>query len=143
MEDPANLGYPGYHTDYWNPLFELCEQVELPVCMHIGGAGAHFRPGHFGDAVPIVEISSAFTYAAKSSINLMVSPIPRKYPGIKLVWSEGGIGWITAAIERANCQWERHQYWTHLEDADILPSDVARGKLVLHDRRARWLEVQT
>jgi len=34
----------------------------------------------------------------------MVSPIPRKFPDIKLVWSEGGIGWITAAIERAACK---------------------------------------
>src|SRR5215208_433817 len=26
MEDPANLGLPGYHTDYWEPLFALCEE---------------------------------------------------------------------------------------------------------------------
>lgn len=60
---------------------------------------------------------------------MMVSPIPRKFPGVKLVWSEGGIGWIPAAIERADRQWERHQYWTHLENADVLPSEVARRNM--------------
>jgi hypothetical protein len=59
----------------------------------------------------------------------MVSPIPRKFPGIKLVWSEGGIGWITAALERADRQWDRHQYWTHIEDPDVLPSDVAKRNM--------------
>ena len=26
IEDPANLGLPGYHTHYWDTLFALCEQ---------------------------------------------------------------------------------------------------------------------
>jgi hypothetical protein len=51
------------------------------------------------------------------------------FPAIKLVWSEGGIGWITAAIERADRQWHRHQYWTHVADADVLPSEVAKRNM--------------
>ena len=77
----------------------------------------------------MVEIAAAFTHAARAAANMMVSPIPRKFPDIKLVWSEGGIGWITAAIERADRQWERHQYWTHVPDADVLPSEVARRNM--------------
>jgi predicted TIM-barrel fold metal-dependent hydrolase len=76
-----------------------------------------------------VEIAAAFTHAARAATNMMVSPIPRKFPDIKLVWSEGGIGWITAAIERADRQWERHQYWTHVPYADVLPSEVARRNM--------------
>ena len=59
----------------------------------------------------------------------MVSPVPRKFPDIKLVWSEGGIGWITAALERADRQWLRHQGWTHIPDAHIMPSEVARRNM--------------
>jgi predicted TIM-barrel fold metal-dependent hydrolase len=76
-----------------------------------------------------VEIAAAFAHAGRSATNMMVSPIPRKFPRIKLVWSEGGIGWITAAIERADRQWDRHQYWTHIPDADVLPSTVARRNM--------------
>jgi predicted TIM-barrel fold metal-dependent hydrolase len=126
IEDPANLGLPGYHTDYWYPLFALCEEAGLPICMHIGGANPAVT---LEGKVPMVEIASAFAQAARSSVNMMVSPIPRKFPGIKLVWSEGGIGWITAALERADRQWDRHQYWTHVEDADVLPSEVARRNM--------------
>ncbi len=126
VEDPANLGLPGYHTDYWHPLFALCEEAGLPVCMHIGGANPSVS---LEGKVPMVEIASAFAQAARSSVNMMVCPIPRKFPGIKLVWSEGGIGWITAALERADRQWERHKLWTHVEDADVLPSEVARRNM--------------
>jgi predicted TIM-barrel fold metal-dependent hydrolase len=76
-----------------------------------------------------VEIAAAFAHAARSSVNLMCSPIPRKYPDVKLVWSEGGIGWITAAIERADRQWQRHQYWTHVPNPEVLPSEVAKRNM--------------
>jgi predicted TIM-barrel fold metal-dependent hydrolase len=126
MEDPANLGLPGYHTRYWEPLFAVCQEADLPICMHIGGALAQVT---LEGTVPMVEIAAAFAHAARSSVNMMVSPIPRKYPNIKLVWSEGGIGWVPAAIERADRQWDRHQYWTHIEDAEVRPSEVAKRNM--------------
>jgi predicted TIM-barrel fold metal-dependent hydrolase len=126
VEDPANIGYPGYHTDYWDGLFALCQEAGIPVCMHIGGA---LPVVTLEGKIPMVEIAAAFAHAARAATNLMVSPIPRKFPRIKLVWSEGGIGWITAAIERADRQWERHQYWTHVPYADVLPSEVARRNM--------------
>lgn len=126
MEDPANLGLPGYHGGYWDPLFALCEEAGLPVCMHIGGA---LPTVTLEGTVPMVEIATAFAHAARSSVNMMVSPIPRRYPAIKLVWSEGGIGWVGAALERADRQWERHKYWTHLDHVDVLPSEVAKRNM--------------
>ena len=94
--------------------------------MHIGGALPQVT---LDGMVPMVEIAAAFAHAARSAVNMMVSPLPRKFPNIKLVWSEGGIGWITAAIERADRQWDRHQYWTHIENADVLPSEVAKRNM--------------
>ncbi len=126
LEDPANIGLPGYHGPYWEPLFALCEEASLPICMHIGGA---LPTVSLEGTVPMVEIAAAFAHAARSSVNMMVSPIPRKYPGLKLVWSEGGIGWITAALERADRQWLRHQHWTKVPDAEVLPSEVARRNM--------------
>jgi predicted TIM-barrel fold metal-dependent hydrolase len=128
LEDPANIGEPGYHTGYWNPLFSVCQDADIPVCMHIGGALPQIA---FLDSttVPMVEIAASFSHSQRSAVNMMCSPIPRQFPDVKLVWSEGGIGWITAAIERADRQWERHQYWTHVPDADVLPSTVARRNM--------------
>lgn len=119
VEDPAPLGLPGYHTDHWDPLMGLCAEAGLPVCMHIGSSGGSVT---LAGTTPMVAIASAFVTAAACAVNMMCSPIPRKFPDLKMVWSEGGIGWIPAAIERADRQWLRHRYWTQLDDT--LPSEI-------------------
>jgi len=43
---------------------------------------------------------------------------------VKFVMSEGGIGWVPAALERADRQVDRHRYWSG--DDDLLPSQVCR-----------------
>lgn len=123
VEDPVPLGLPSYHTDHWDPLMALCQEAQLPVCMHIGSSGTSA-----GNAeVSVVAIASAFVQAAFCAVNMMCSPIPRKFPDIKFVWSEGGIGWITAALERADRQWDRHKYWSKMDD--VLPSEVCKRNM--------------
>lgn len=123
VEDPSFLGLPSYHTDHWDPLMALCQDADLPICMHIGSSGA--QAGALN--VSVVQIASAFVQAAACAVNLMCSPIPRKFPDIKFVWSEGGIGWIPAAIERADRQWERHKYWSKMDN--VLPSEICHRNM--------------
>jgi predicted TIM-barrel fold metal-dependent hydrolase len=91
--------------------------------MHIGSAMSSARP----EGIPMVNIATSFIDAAAASVNLMCSPVPRAFPGLKFVWSEGGIGWISAAVEHADRQWERHKYWTLL--GETLPSEIARRNM--------------
>jgi predicted TIM-barrel fold metal-dependent hydrolase len=126
VENPSPLGQPSFHTDHWDPIWDVCVEADIPVCMHIASSGRSTvltteEPG-------IVEIATAFTRAAHSSVNMMLSPIPRKFPGVKLVWSEGGIGWIPAALERADRQFDRHRHWSRSHE-DIRPSEVCRRNM--------------
>ena len=126
IEDPSNVGLPNFHGGYWEPLFAAAQASQTPICMHIGSG---LPVVSLEGLNPMTEIAAVIAYSLRSSVNLMVSPLLRKYPGAKVVWSEGGIGWIPAAIERADRQWERHQYWSHIENAHIKPSDVARQSM--------------
>jgi len=120
IEDPLPFGLPSFHTAHWDPFWGACEDAGVPVCMHLSSSGSTF----LGDQdPPVVEIASAFVKSARASINLMVSPVPHKFPRIKMVWSEGGIGWIPAALERADRQYARHKYWSTLPEG--MPSEVA------------------
>ncbi len=58
---------------------------------------------------------------------MMFSPVPRKFPDIKIVYSEGGINWVPAALERADRMYERHRYWSGGDD--LLPSEVCRRNM--------------
>jgi predicted TIM-barrel fold metal-dependent hydrolase len=123
VEDPYKLDLPSYHTDYWEPLMALCQEASLPLCMHLGSSGAQTHARNSG--IPIVEMScAAFLFAAVCTLNLACSPTARHFPDVKYVWSESGIGWIPAALERADRQWSRHRHWTDLDD--LLPSEVVR-----------------
>ncbi|WP_131747295.1 amidohydrolase family protein [Frankia sp. Cppng1_Ct_nod] len=124
VEDPAPLGLGSWHSETWDPLLRLCEESGTPICMHIGSAGSStLDPG----TTPIVEIAAAFTQAARCAVNVMCSPMPRRFPDIRLVWSEGGIGWLPAALERADRQWERHGFWSHLDATK--PSEIAKRNM--------------
>lgn len=126
LEDPRMAGHPGWHTDHWDPLLAVCQETDIPICMHIGGAG---DPAQQLDpsAPALVGIAAAFTISAQCAVNMMVSPVCEKFPDIKLVWSEGGIGWIPAAIERADRQWERHAAWSWTPE--LRPSDIAKRNM--------------
>ena len=57
--------------------------------------------------------------------DLMWGPALRKFPALKIAWSEGGIGWIPFLLDRC----DRHylnQQWTGQDFGDKLPSDVFR-----------------
>ena len=124
VEDPGALGVGGWHDGTWEPLMQLCADTGTPVCMHVGSAGSStLDPG----TTPIVEIAASFAHTGRAAVNVMCCPIPRKIPDIKFVWSEGGIGWLPAALERADRQWERHSYWNHLDST--LPSQVAKKNM--------------
>ena len=59
----------------------------------------------------------------------MMSPVCRKFPGLKLVFSEGGIGWVPNAFERADRIWLRHGAYDGSDD--ILPSEIFRQNMCL------------
>ena len=76
------------------------------------------------DSPFIVGIALAPTAAWSTCIDLIMGEIPRRFPTIKFALSEGGIGWVPFALERADRSWERHRYWSGMDD--LRPSEVFR-----------------
>jgi predicted TIM-barrel fold metal-dependent hydrolase len=123
IEDPAKMGLPGYFTNYWDPLMSLVQEADIPLCMHLGSGGSGSIDE--GSGHPVVQFAvSTFTMGAVCMTNLMCSPTARKFPDVKYVWSESGVGWVASALERADGQWARHRMWNDLPD--FKPSDIAK-----------------
>jgi predicted TIM-barrel fold metal-dependent hydrolase len=121
-ENPVGDGLPSIHDTnwFWDPLFGACQDTGLAVCMHIGSSG--YMP-LIDPAAPFTTTISAATASGQLAMaNMVISPIPLRFPKIKLVWSEGGIGWIPALLERADRQVERHEGWAG--HRDIKPSEI-------------------
>jgi len=124
-EETSILGLPSYYDDYWDPIWALCQEADLPVCMHIGSSG--WRPYIPPEASPSLMVALGFVPTITHALAMMYSPVPRKFPDIKLVYSEGGINWVPSALERADRMYKRHQAWTGTDD--LLPSEVCRRNM--------------
>jgi len=126
-ENPVPLGLPSYWTDHWNPVWQACQDHDIALCLHIGTSGEVAQPSPEAPAVlsfAVLQVGSIM-----SSVNLMMSPVCREFPGLKFVFSEGGIGWLPNALERADRMWLRHRIYSRLDE--VLPSEIYRRNMYL------------
>jgi predicted TIM-barrel fold metal-dependent hydrolase len=124
-ETPAPLGLPSFFTDHWDPVWDALTETGLVVNMHIGTSGNMVSPA--SDAPFHVTIMLAQANAAIGMVGLLESPVLRKFPELQMVFSEGGLGWIPAQLERCDRMWERHRMWSHLDD--LRPSELFKKNM--------------
>jgi predicted TIM-barrel fold metal-dependent hydrolase len=126
-ENGVPLGLPSYWTDHWDPVWRACEETGLVLCLHIGTSGS--VPDPSPGAPSALGFSLLQVGSMMSSVNLMMSPVCRRFPGLRFVFSEGGIGWLPNALERADRMWLRHRSYNHFDD--VLPSAIFRQNMFL------------
>jgi predicted TIM-barrel fold metal-dependent hydrolase len=113
-EIPPRLGLPSIHTDHWDRLFAVCNDNAVTLCMHIGSSSSN--PSASPDAPEAVGSALAFNNSFASLIDWLFSGKLIQFPELKLAYSEGQIGWIPYALERADIVWDIQNSWNHAQD---------------------------
>ena len=127
-DNPAAKGYPSLHSDHWDPFWRACCDEGTVVCMHIGsGSGINFSEQDSPVEIMIVSTPISLFQCAT---DLVFSRVLRKFPGLKVALTEGGIGWIPYFLERADYTYKHHHHWTHQDFGDQLPSEVFREHIL-------------
>jgi len=121
VENPAPLGLPSFHTDAWDPVFAAAQDADLPLCMHFGSSGQ--APKTADDAPFPVSIALFGCNSMYTTADLLFSPVFHKFPRLKVALSEGGIGWVPYMLERIDYTWDRHRYYSDV-DQTTRPSDL-------------------
>ncbi|BBX63450.1 amidohydrolase [Mycobacterium saskatchewanense] len=123
-ENPAAMGYPSFHNEYWNPLWKALCDTNTVMNVHIGSSGrlAITAP----DAPMDVMITLQPMNIVQAAADLLWSRPIKEYPDLKIALSEGGTGWIPYFLERADRTYEMHSTWTHQNFGGKLPSEVFR-----------------
>ena len=109
-EIPTRLKLPSINTEYWDPLWEVCNDYGVTVCMHVGSSSSN--PVASPDADKAVGVTLGFNNAIASMADWLFSGNLLRFPKLKLAYSEGQIGWIPYVLERADTVWENHDAWT-------------------------------
>jgi predicted TIM-barrel fold metal-dependent hydrolase len=121
-ENPSKLGLPSYHSDSWNPFFAACVDEQVTVCLHIGSSSSMLSTAP--DAPPEVMIALTPVNSHMAVTDILFSGVFQRFPGLQLAMSEGGIGWIPYALERADYVYQHHHAWTGTDLDGKLPSQL-------------------
>ncbi|WP_240274540.1 amidohydrolase family protein [Mycobacterium ulcerans] len=123
-ENPAAMGYPSFHNEYWNPLWKALCDTNTVMNIHIGSSGrlAITAPDAPMDVMSTLQPMNIVQAAA----DLLWSRPIKEYPDLKIALSEGGTGWIPYFLERADRTFEMHSTWTHQNFGGKIPSEVFR-----------------
>ncbi|MGE0880294.1 MAG: amidohydrolase family protein [Acidimicrobiia bacterium] len=123
-ELPHVQGLPSYHdTEYWGGFFTaLCDE-DMVMCLHIGQGFAAINTSPLAPIDNMIIISNQVSSLAAQ--DLLWGPAFHQWPGLKVAWSEGGIGWIPFYLNRCDRHY-MNQRWLGHDFGDKLPSDIFR-----------------
>jgi predicted TIM-barrel fold metal-dependent hydrolase len=94
----------------WEPLWQAVNEVRLPLNFHTFPTLAptarekytgRQRRAAFFTGVTVFQIHLVDVLAA-----IMAGAVLERYPGLRIVFGESGIGWIPYALDRMDFEWE-------------------------------------
>jgi len=120
-ENTVPLGLPSFWTDHWDTLFDVVEDTDLALCMHFGTSGS--VPTTSPEAPEIVQISLMGTNSMFAVVDILFSPLLHNHPALRIMLSEGGIGWMPYLLERMDSSWERNRSYMPINQ-EVRPSEL-------------------
>ncbi|MGE0540677.1 MAG: amidohydrolase family protein [Dehalococcoidia bacterium] len=130
--DPSVYNFPALSDEHWDNLWAAAQDLEMPVNFHIGSAaiGEDTRPrprlgrqANFALGTVKMFLSNADVVA-----DVCYSGILRRYPNLKIVSVESGIGWVPFLLEAMDHQWRENAVNKERPD-DLLPSEYFRRQV--------------
>jgi predicted TIM-barrel fold metal-dependent hydrolase len=125
-------GVPPTNDPFWEPLWAACQELDLPISWHgsAGLAGQLSVPawdGYTRAQAHTTSTSRLCTTPCQLIPNLLLSGRLERYPRLKWVFAETGMGWINYVLESCDHEWERRQLWK--EGLETRPSELFRRQI--------------
>jgi predicted TIM-barrel fold metal-dependent hydrolase len=140
--DPQDSGSPDLGNRRWDPFWEVCADLNLPVHFHIGASqsafaywGTTFWPSQDDYVKPAIGGASLFQNNSRVLLNSAYSGMFDRHPGLKMVSVESGIGWVPFVLEAMDHELEENAP-EHLEKLQKRPSQYFRD----HWYATLWFE---
>jgi uncharacterized protein len=113
--DPQDLGSPDLANRAWDPLWEVCADLKMPVHFHIGSSatamdffGKYFWPSQDEYVKPAIGGGMLFLNSARVVMNTIFAGIFDRFPKLKMVAVESGVGWIPFILETMDYELEEN-----------------------------------
>jgi predicted TIM-barrel fold metal-dependent hydrolase len=127
--DPQDLGGPDLANRAWDPLWDVCDDLKLPVHFHIGASltamnfyGEYFWASQHEYTKPAIGGTLLFVNNARVVVNVILCGMLDRHPGLKLVSVESGIGWIPFILETLDYEMAENAP-AQLDELEKMPSE--------------------
>jgi len=104
--DPQDVGAPDLANRAWDPLWEACSALHMPVHFHIGASlttmnyfGSYPWESHDDDTKLAIGGTLLFIGNARVVVNIICSGMLERFPELKIVSVESGAGWVPFILE--------------------------------------------
>jgi predicted TIM-barrel fold metal-dependent hydrolase len=127
--EPQYYGLPLIGDPHWNPLWEAAVELDLPLSFHIGSGDmteglVKNRIMAYGKMAAFTELAVDIFLRNGLQLNdLLMSGVLARYPKIKFVSVESGIGWIPFMLEALDYQFKGNSVAEEHPEFDRLPSE--------------------
>ena len=98
---------PHINDSVYDPLWATCQELAVPICFHAGASSAIQIPAYEGYSPTIAAAFQAITRPASTVsvlVNLLISKILMRFPNLKVVLAESGLGWGAYLLEYTDFQ---------------------------------------
>jgi predicted TIM-barrel fold metal-dependent hydrolase len=133
--DPQDLGAPDLANRAWDPFWEVCADLQLPVHFHIGASvtgmtffGQYPWESHPDNTKLAIGGTLLFIGNARVVTNLILSGMFDRYPTLKMVSVESGVGWIPFILEALDYEMSENAP-QELSQMAKLPSEYFKSNL--------------
>jgi predicted TIM-barrel fold metal-dependent hydrolase len=132
--EPTRFGLPVLGAHHWNPLWELAQDARLPIHFHIGSGGDTLEassPERYAEhGMAATQAYTAVLLFMKNGVqcsDLITSGVLNRYPDLKFVSVESGIGWLPFVLDATDYSWlGAFRPGRVRQPEDVLPSDLFR-----------------
>ncbi len=133
--EPQRFGHPVIGNHHWDPLWEIATAAGLPVHFHIGNAGDTLEEAAGQDRYASHGVSASHAFTGVSlfmkngvqTCDLITSTVLNRYPDVKFVSVESGMGWLPFMLEATDYSWlGSFRPGRERRPEDILPSELFR-----------------
>jgi uncharacterized protein len=131
--EPGFWGLPKLADPHWDPVWAAAQEMGLSINFHIGsgdmsvfdrayeGAGKHANYASFGVQFGMANISVI--------ANLITGGVCHRFPELKFVSVESGIGWIPFGLAHLDWQWKNCGVPLEHPEYDLLPSEYFKRQM--------------
>lgn len=117
MTGKTPKGLPHIADPYWYPVWDVCEQLGAPVHFHgscgvTAGSTAKTWARYTTRQAHSASTSTSAVTPAQVVPQLIFSGVTERYPNLKLVFAEAGIGGLNYLLAACDHEWETRHLWT-------------------------------